>query len=155
MKKSKNILGLIGWIVLCSLAGVFGAQFEPGMWYETLQKPIWTPPDWIFPVVWPILYILMGISAWLIWKLKSTKLNDPIFIWFYVQLTLNAIWSWLFFGMHYIGTALAEIFLLWTAIVFTILLFWNKKRLAGALLLPYLGWVSYAAALTFAIWKLN
>ena len=155
MEKSKTILGLIGWIVFCSLAGIFGAQFEPGMWYETLQKPIWTPPDWVFPVVWPILYILMGTSAWLIWRLKTTKLNDPIFIWFYVQLTLNAIWSWLFFGRHYIGTALAEILLLWTAIVFTILLFWNRKRLAGALLLPYLAWVSYAAALTFAIWKLN
>lgn len=155
MKKSKKIWGLIGWIVLCSLAGIFGAQFEPGSWYEALQKPAWTPPNWVFPVVWPILYILMGISAWLIWKLKTTKLTDSVFTWFYMQLALNALWSWLFFGMHYIGTALAEILLLWTAIIFTILLFWNKRRLAGALLVPYLAWVSYASALTFAIWKLN
>lgn len=155
MNKSKQIAGLIGWIIVCSLAGVFGAQFEPGAWYESLQKPNWTPPNWIFPVVWPVLYVLMGFAAWLMWKMREVAITDKEFTWFFVQLVLNALWSWIFFGMNHISTALAEIFLLWIAIAFTILLFWNRNRVAGILLIPYLLWISYASALNFAIWKLN
>ncbi|WP_138430035.1 TspO/MBR family protein [Fodinibius saliphilus] len=155
MKKYKSIIGLISWIIICSMAGIFGAQFEPGTWYEILQKPTWTPPNWVFPVVWPILYMMMGTAAWLLWKRETVSVRDHAFTWFFVQLVLNALWSWLFFGMHLIGTALAEIFLLWIAIIFTILLFWRQKQIAGLLLLPYLGWVSYASALNFAIWQLN
>lgn len=155
MTKSKKIGGLIGWIIVCSLAGILGAQFEPGSWYELLQKPSWTPPNWIFPIVWPILYILMGISAWLLWKMKEVTISDTEFTWFFVQLLLNAIWPWIFFGRQLISTALAEILLLWISIVFTILLFWNRNRIAGLLLIPYLLWTSYASALNFAIWQLN
>jgi tryptophan-rich sensory protein len=155
MTKSKKIIGLIGWIVICSLAGIFGAQFEPGTWYESLQKPSWTPPNWVFPVIWPILYIMMGISAWLMWKMKEVSIRSTEFTWFFVQLILNALWSWVFFGMHLISTGLAEVFLLWISLVFTILLFWNKNRTAGLLLIPYLLWISYASALNFAIWQLN
>ncbi len=151
----KKGLTLVGWIFICSLAGIFGAQFEPGQWYEMLAKPAWTPPDWVFPVVWPILYILMGISAWLLWRMENVSLTGTEFTWFFVQLILNALWSWIFFGMHHVATALAEILLLWTAILFTIFLFWNRNRLAGILLIPYLLWVSYASALNFSIWQLN
>jgi len=155
MTTAKKILGLVGWILLCSLAGIFGAQFEPGTWYQLLNKPAWTPPNWIFPVVWPILYILMGISVWMIWKMKETSLWQTEFTWFFVQLILNALWSWIFFGMHMIGTGLAEILLLWVSILFTTLLFWKRNHTAGILLMPYLAWVSYASALNFAIWHLN
>jgi len=155
MDTTKKVATLIGWIALCSLAGVFGAQFEPGTWYELLSKPAWTPPNWIFPVVWPILYVLMGISAWMMWQVKEVDLSGTEFRWFFVQLILNALWSWLFFGLHLIGTGLAEILLLWISIIFTIMLFWGRKRLAGILLIPYLLWVSYASALNFAIWQLN
>jgi len=155
MENAKKVLALIGWILLCSLAGIFGAQFEPGTWYQLLTKPAWTPPNWIFPVVWPILYILMGISVWLIWKMKNTTLLQTEFTWFFVQLALNALWSWIFFGLHLIGTGLAEILLLWISILFTTLLFWKKNKTAGFLLLPYLLWVGYASALNFAIWQLN
>lgn len=155
MENAKKVLALIGWILLCSLAGLFGAQFEPGTWYQLLTKPLWTPPNWIFPIVWPILYILMGIAAWLLWKMKSTTSLRTEFTWFFVQLVLNALWSWIFFGLHLIGTGLAEILLLWISILFTTLLFWKKNRIAGILLLPYLLWVGYASALNFAIWQLN
>lgn len=155
MKKSKQITGLFIWIIICSLPGIFGAQFEPGTWYELLQKPTWTPPNWVFPIVWPILYAMMGTAAWLVWRMDTVSLSDYEFKWFFVQLGLNAIWSWLFFGMHYISTGLAEILLLWIAIAFTLLLFWKKNWIAGLLLVPYLLWISYASALNFAIWQLN
>lgn len=151
----KKILSLVGWIFICSLPGIFGAQFEPGTWYEILQKPAWTPPNWVFPVVWPILYVLMGIAAWMMWKMKSVSIYGTEFTWFFVQLILNALWSWIFFGEHLISTGLAEILLLWVSIIFTVLLFWNRNRTAGILLIPYLIWVSYASALNFAIWQLN
>lgn len=148
-------MGLIGWIFVCSLAGIFGAQFEPGSWYEALQKPAWTPPDWVFPIIWPILYLLMAVSAWMLWKMKTISIYQTEFHWFFVQLVLNALWSWLFFGMQLIGTALAEILLFWISIIFTILLFYNRNKIAGLLLIPYLLWVSYAVALNLAIWQLN
>lgn len=156
MKKStKNLIALPVWILICSLAGIFGAQFDPGSWYELLQKPVWTPPNWVFPVVWPILYLLMGVSAWRLWKVNGLSHYQTEFTWFFVQLVLNALWSWIFFGMHLIATGLAEILLLWVSIIFTMFLFWNRDQLAGLLLVPYLLWVSYASALNFAIWQLN
>lgn len=155
MGNKKKIVGLIIWIFICSLAGIFGAQFEPGSWYELLQKPAWTPPNWVFPVVWPILYVMMGISAWMLWKMEEVSLTDTEFTWFFMQLILNALWSWIFFGMELIATGLAEIFLLWVALIFTLFLFWHRNHTAGLLLVPYLLWVSYASALNFAIWQLN
>lgn len=155
MRKAKKAGSLIGWIFVSSLAGVFGAQFEPGTWYALLQKPGWTPPNWVFPVVWPILYVLMGIAAWLAWQQRESRLTERTFIVFFLQLILNAVWSWLFFGLHWIAFALAEIILLWISITVTALLFNQKNSLAGWLLLPYLVWVSYACALNFAIWRLN
>lgn len=155
MKTFKKYGGLIGWIAACFIAAAVGAYFEPGSWYESLNKPGWTPPNWVFPVVWPVLYVMMAVSAWIIWEEYGFKLAREELRWFGVQLALNAAWSWIFFGQHLIGTALGEILLLWIAILFTIMLFWKKNRLAGLLLLPYLLWVSYASALNYAIFQMN
>jgi tryptophan-rich sensory protein len=155
MNNLKKYTGLIGWIFLCALAGVIGAYFEPGSWYQTIAKPSFTPPNWLFPVVWPILYVCMGVAAWLIWKDYGFSESRRALKWFGLQLVLNAGWSWLFFDRHSIATALGEILLLWVAIIFTVLLFWNKNKWAGGLMIPYLIWVSFAAALNFSIWQLN
>lgn len=155
MNALKKYAGLLGWIAVVAVAGTFASYFDPGSWYQGIAKPSFTPPSWIFPVVWPILYLLMAIAAWLIWKdFGFTEGRRPL-KWFGVQLALNAAWSWLFFGRHGIASALAEIALLWIAILFTLLLFWKKNRWAGLLMLPYLLWTTYALALNYAIWQLN
>lgn len=151
----KKYAGLGGWIGLCFLAGAFGSMFEPGMWYDMLNKPSWTPPNWIFPIVWPILYLMMGVAAWLIWKDYGFKEGREELKWFGIQLGLNAAWSWIFFGKHLIGTALGEILLLWIAILFTLMLFHKKNKIAGWLLVPYLLWISFASALNYAIFQMN
>lgn len=153
--KTQKYSGLMGWLAACFLAGALAAQFDPGGWYDTLAKPSWTPPDWIFPVAWTILYLMMGIAAWLVWKDHGfTEARDALTL-FLVQLGLNAAWPGIFFGLQQIGTALAEILLLWILILFTLFLFWKFNRRAGWLMLPYLIWVSYAAALNFAVWHMN
>lgn len=119
------------------------------------NKPGWTPPNRLFPIVWSFLYVMMAVSAWLIWKEYGFEQARNELRWFGIQLILNATWSWIFFGEHLISTALGEIFLLWIAILFTMILFWQKNKIAGWLLLPYLLWVSYATALNFAIFQMN
>lgn len=147
--------GLMGWLALCFAAGLFGSYFDPGSWYEALNKPSWTPPNWVFPVVWPILYAMMGIAAWLVWRDYGFKDASSQLRWFLLQLGLNAAWSWIFFGRQSISMGLAEILLLWIAIFFTIILFWDKRKSAAWLMIPYLLWITYASALNFSIWQLN
>lgn len=149
-----------GWSLLVFLlivfaAAWFGAQFEPGAWYAQAEKPDWTPPNSLFGPVWTGLYILIAVAAWLVFRQAGARGRVLALMAWSGQLILNAIWPWLFFGMHRIGWALGEILLLWLAIVVTILLFWRVRPLAGALLLPYLAWISFATALNFAIWQLN
>lgn len=146
---------MAGWIGISLLAGVAGVWFDPGIWYQNIVKPAWTPPDIVFPIVWPLLYICMGIAAWIVWKKYGFAGASRELQWFGLQLTLNAAWSVIFFGAHDIGTALSEILLLWNAILFTLMLFWRRSRIAGILLIPYLVWVSFASVLNFAIWRLN
>jgi len=155
MSNLKKYGGLAGWIALCFIAAAFGSWFEPGSWYESLNKPGWTPPNWVFPVVWPVLYLMMALAAWLIWKDFGFQEGREELRWFGIQLGLNAAWSWIFFGEHMIGTALGEILLLWIAILFTTLLFWNKSKPAALLMLPYLLWIGYASALNYSIFQLN
>lgn len=155
MNTVKKFSGLAGWIIVCFIAAAIGAYFEPGQWYEALNKPSWTPPNWVFPIVWPILYTMMAVSAWLVWQKYGFSQARQALNWFGFQLILNAAWSWLFFGKHLIGTALAEILLLWIAILFTTMLFWKKRKSAGWLMVPYLLWVSYASALNFSLFQLN
>jgi tryptophan-rich sensory protein len=148
-------LALLGWLALCFAAAWFGAQFTPGPWYDQLAKPTWTPPGWLFPPVWTVLYVLMSIAAWLVWKTGGFAVAALPLSLFIGQLGLNAAWSWLFFGLHRIDWALVDIAALWLAILATLVAFWRRRPSAAALLLPYWLWVSFAAALNFALWRLN
>jgi tryptophan-rich sensory protein len=148
-------LALAGWLAVCFGAASFGAQFSPDTWYAQLAKPSWTPPGWLFPVVWTLLYAMMGIAAWLVWLRDGFAAGALPLGFFILQLLLNAVWSWFFFGQHRIGLALVDIALLWLALLATVAIFWRHHAVAGLLLLPYLLWVSFAAMLNFAIWRMN
>ena len=136
-------------------AAAVGSQFMPGAWYAALAKPSWNPPNWIFGPVWSMLYVLMAVAAWLVWQRGGwAKQAAPLRL-FLLQLALNATWSWLFFGRQRPDLAFYEILTLWAAILATLDRFWRVRPLAGALLIPYLAWVSFAAVLNFTLWRLN
>jgi translocator protein len=148
-------LALIVLIVVCfSVAGLGGMATTPNIpnWYAWLTKPSWTPPSWLFGPVWSILYLSMAVAAWLVWR-KGNALVPLVL--FAFQLAFNLAWSWLFFGLHSPGTACIDIVLLWAAIAATMIAFWRRSPVAGLLFVPYLAWVSFAAILNFAIWRLN
>jgi len=147
-----SIVALVGWLVLCFGAAAVGARFKPGAWYAGLRKPAWTPPSWLFAPVWTLLYAMMGVAAWLVWR--QTGLSDAIGL-FILQLALNAAWTWLFFGLKRPAVALAEMVVPWLAITATLVAFWNVRPLAGWLMVPYLLWVTFATGLTAAVWRLN
>ncbi len=153
----RHILGLIGWLCVCFAAAALGglASAQAGTFYQSLVRPVWAPPGWIFGPVWTTLYALMAVSAWLVWVRSGFQKAAPALILFFFQLSLNALWTWLFFVWHLGGLAFAEILLLWLAILGTAIRFRHHSRLAAALLFPYWAWVSFAAALTWAIWKGN
>ncbi|MCB1114523.1 MAG: tryptophan-rich sensory protein [Chlamydiia bacterium] len=122
-------------------------------WYPTLQKPFFNPPKWVFPVVWPILYIMMAISFWLVWiKPAKRSFSYILFGW---QLLLNLLWSYWFFKLQDPGYALLDIVLLWGVLLATVGAFFEESKLAGWLLVPYFLWVSFAVILNFEIWRLN
>ncbi len=123
-------------------------------WYHGLLKPDLTPPDFLFGVVWPVLYFLMGLSLVLLWKNSGKKLSWPLF-WFALQLVLNLAWSPVFFGMRNIGGGLAVILLLFFALSITVALFYRRYKISGWLLIPYWFWVLFAVYLNFGIWLLN
>lgn len=123
-------------------------------WYDTINKPAFNPPDWIFGPVWTVLYIMIGVSLFLVWKTKSEE-KTAVYWAFATQLTLNFLWSILFFGNHYIPGALIDIGLLWLAILANIILAWKISKPASLLLVPYWLWVSFAAFLNYSIWMLN
>lgn len=148
-------LGLVFWVLLAFSAGWFGSQFMPGEWYRALAKPSWTPPGWVFGPVWSLLYLLMGVAAWLVWREGGLSKNAPALAAFLVQLALNALWSYIYFGRQAIGWALVEILLLDAAIIATLVLFWRRQPAAGILLVPYLLWTGFATVLLAAIWRMN
>jgi tryptophan-rich sensory protein len=151
----RPVLGLVFWLAITFAAAAVGARYMPGDWYAALRKPPWTPPGWIFAPVWTILYVLMAVAAWLVWKQDASRVAWlPLGV-YVLQLALNAAWSWCFFGLHSPGLALADIGALWLALAATVALFWAVRPLAGALLLPYLAWVTFASALNAAVWWLN
>ncbi|QDT74204.1 TspO/MBR family protein [Lacipirellula limnantheis] len=143
---------LIPFVALCAAAIAIGQAFPPGPWYETLKKPGLAPPNWIFGVVWTPLYCMIAVAGWLLWE-RSGRSTATI-LWF-VQLALNAAWSWIFFGLHSIGGALVEIVVLWLAIGATIAAAWRVSHAAAMLLIPYWAWVAFATLLNFAYWRLN
>ncbi len=156
MKKT-DILGFAGWLILAFTAAAFAARASIGAatFYDQLVQPGWAPPPWVFGPVWTVLYAMMAIAAWLVWRSGGLRAQRTALALFVVQLVLNALWSWLFFAWHLGAPALAEIVLFWIAIVATLIAFWRVRPLAGALLLPYLMWVSFAAFLNYTLWRLN
>ncbi|QRP64109.1 tryptophan-rich sensory protein [Rhodanobacter sp. FDAARGOS 1247] len=157
MTHAKQFLGLVGWLLLSFAAAAIGAvaSVQAADFYQQLAQPSWAPPSSVFGPVWSVLYALMGIAAWLAWREGGWRRQRGVLTLFVIQLALNALWSWLFFGWHRGALAFADIVLLWLLIVATVLGFWRVRALAGALLLPYLGWVGFASALNFAVWHLN
>jgi benzodiazapine receptor len=154
-----EILKLVMSIVICQLAGVIGSIFTtPAIptWYASLEKPSFTPPNWVFSPVWIALFVLMGIAAFLVWNKglsdKEVKIALSIFV---AQLILNVLWSAMFFGLRSPLAGFIEIVILWIVILLTILYFLKVSKMAGILLVPYILWVSFAAVLNFSIWRLN
>jgi benzodiazapine receptor len=137
-------------------AALVGSQFMPGAWYAEIAKPSWNPPSWVFGPVWTVLYVLMAVAAWLVWRAGGGWRGAavPLGLWL-VQLVLNAAWSWLFFGQRRMDLALVEIVVLWAAILGCVVLFWRVRPLAGGLMLPYLACVGFAAVLNGTLWAMN
>jgi tryptophan-rich sensory protein len=154
---SKQVAGLVAWLVASFVAAGIGAAaaIDAAPFYAQLVRPAWAPPASLFGPVWTALYLLMAIAAWLAWRVGGFRAARTALALFFVQLALNALWSWLFFAWHRGGLALADIVVLWAAIVATLLAFWRIRPLAGALLVPYLLWVGFATALNFAVWRFN
>jgi translocator protein len=150
-----SAVALAGWLALCFTASATAVLVSVEGWYANLLKPSWNPPPWIFGPVWTTLYVMMAVAAWLVWRQGGWQAQGRPLRLFLVQWLLNALWTPLFFGMHRIGLALVDIVALWLALATTLAAFWKVKRAAGALLAPYLAWVSFATALNFAIWRLN
>ena len=157
--KPKTLLTLVFWIVLCMATGYIGTFFTDSSmtsWYQNLSKPAFTPPGWVFGVVWTLLYILMAVAAFIIsqqnLKKPETKAALALFLF---QLVLNGLWTPIFFGMHLILTALIEIIILDLAILLTLIMFYKISRIATALLVPYFIWVTFAIVLNAAFWRLN
>ena len=157
MTKTKQAAGLIGWLIVVFTAAAVGAaaSVEAGPFYLQLVRPDWAPPPSLFGPVWTALYALMGVAVWQVWRAASLESARFALALFLVQLALNALWSWLFFGWHLGALALAEVVVLWIFIVATVIAFWRLQPFAGALLVPYLLWVSFAAALNYSVWRLN
>jgi tryptophan-rich sensory protein len=151
----RQTLALVGWLALCLAASSTALFVSTGGWYADLHKPSWNPPSWIFGPVWTLLYVMMAVAAWLVWREGGWKTQGRTLGLFLLQWLLNALWTPLFFGMYRSGLAFAEIIMLWSVLAATLRSFWRVKKAAGVLLVPYLAWVSFAALLNFTIWRLN
>lgn len=147
-----NLMTLIPFVLGCFIAASTGIMFPPGGWYEQIAKPSWQPPKWLFAPVWTTLYVMIAIAGWLAWSAAGFSAALAVYA---LQLALNAAWTPIFFGLHRPGLAFVEMIVLWLCIAATILLFAPINLVAAALLVPYLGWVSFAAFLNFTIWRLN
>jgi len=151
----RPILALAGWLALCLAASGSALFVSVDGWYESLVKPSWNPPAWLFGPVWTALYVIMAIAAWLVWREGGWSAQRRPLGLFLAQWVLNALWTPLFFGLHRPDIAFAEILVLWVVLALTVRAFWRVRRIAGLLLVPYLAWVSFAAFLNFTLWRLN
>ena len=151
---SRQLAGLLGWLLVVFAAAAIGAvaSVDAPAFYVQLVKPAWAPPAGVFGPVWSVLYSLMGVSAWLVWRSRPGR---GAYVLFFAQLAANALWSWLFFAWHHGALAAAEALLLFALIAVTMRAFWQSSRVAAALLLPYLSWVAFASALTWSVWRSN
>jgi benzodiazapine receptor len=157
--RARTIIALVAVlavpVVIGAVSGLSTAD-SVSPWYLEIARPSFTPPSWVFGPVWTTLYLAMGFAAFLVWRSGPGEREVRIALWaFVIQLVLNGIWTPLFFGVRNLGLAFAEILVLWVAIAVTLLLFRRRSLLAGALLVPYLAWVSFAAVLNFSFWRLN
>ncbi|MDZ4807048.1 MAG: TspO/MBR family protein [Bacteroidota bacterium] len=151
----KLIIAIIIPVAVGAVSGFFTSSEIPG-WYQTINKPTWNPPSWLFGPVWTTLYILMGIALFLVWKSDASQsVKKTAIILFAAQLVLNFFWSFIFFNQHQIGWAVVEIITMWVFILLTIFAFAPISKIAAWLLVPYISWVSFATILNYTIWKLN
>ena len=158
LPKNKQFIGFVAWLAVSFIAAAIGsaASLQAGSFYaQQLVRPDWAPPPDLFGPVWTVLYALMGIAAWLVWRVGGFRAARTALTLFLVQLAANALWSWLFFGWYQGALAFADIILLWVLIVATLVAFWRIRALAGTLLIPYLLWVSFASTLNYSVWQLN
>jgi len=151
----KLIIAIIIPVAVGAVSGFFTSSEIPG-WYQTINKPTWNPPSWLFGPVWTTLYVMMGIALFLVWKSDASQsVKKTAIILFAAQLVLNFFWSFIFFNQHQIGWAVVEIITMWIFILLTIFAFAPISKIAAWLLVPYISWVSFATILNYTIWKLN
>ncbi len=151
------MIAFLGWLIVAFIAAAVGgiASIDAASFYADLARPVWAPPASVFGPVWTVLYALMGVASWLVWRERGATLRKPALVVYLVQLVANALWSWLFFFWKSGALAFAEVLVLLGLIVATVALFWRVRRLAALLLLPYLAWVAFACALTWSVWRAN
>ncbi|HEY4530175.1 MAG TPA: TspO/MBR family protein [Luteimonas sp.] len=157
MTRKQQFIGLVGWLVATGIAAFLGsmASRRSEDFYGELVQPSWAPPPDVFGPVWTVLYILMAIAAWLVWRRGGFAHARTALVLFLVQLVVNALWSWLFFAWRMGAAAFVDIALMWVLVAATMAAFWRHSRLAAALLLPYLAWITFAGALNLRLWQLN
>ena len=157
MTRSRQAWGLVGWLLACYVTAGVGAlaSAEASAFYASLKLPVWAPPAWLFGPVWTVLYGMMALAAWLAWRTGGWTRHRTALTCFVVQLALNALWSWLFFGWKQGALAFADIVVLWLLVAFTLGAFWKIRAIAGALMVPYLLWITFASALSHAVWRAN
>ncbi|MCF8511277.1 MAG: tryptophan-rich sensory protein [Rhodobacteraceae bacterium] len=142
----------VTYLVACGGAAATGAMFQPGDWYAALKKPSWTPPNWLFPVAWTTLYLLMSLAAMRVAQIADA--GQALAFWS-MQIAFNTLWTPVFFGLRRMRAALVVMVFLWLSVALTTLAFWQVDWLSGLMFLPYLTWVSVAGALNFSVWRLN
>ena len=157
MNVRRQAVGLLGWAIVTFLAAALGARasISAADFYASLTLPAWAPPASVFGPVWTVLYALMALAAWLVWRQGGWRAATPALALYLLQLALNVLWSWLFFGWKQGALAFADIALLLALIVATIVAFHRVRPAAAWLLLPYLAWVTFASALNYAVWQAN
>jgi tryptophan-rich sensory protein len=155
VSRTRDVLGLTAFVVLCfGVSVIGGTATAPALaeWYPALKKPPWTPPGWVFGPIWTLLYPTVAVAGWLAWREGRARLGPLVYL---LQLALNAAWPWIFFAERRLDLAFVCIAVLCVAILGTIVAFWGASRAASLLMVPYLLWVGFAAALNHAIWRLN
>lgn len=157
MKWSTQALGALGWFTITFAAAALGAwaSTSAASFYATLAPPAWAPPASLFGPVWTLLYAMMAVAAWLVWRERGTAATRPALTLYLLQLGVNALWSWLFFGWRLGALALVDILLLVMLVVATLIAFARIRALAAVMLLPYLGWITFASTLNLAVWRAN
>ena len=157
MPLPRQLAGLVGWLAVTFAAAAVGAlaSVNAGAFYQQLERPAWAPPAALFGPIWTLLYVLMGIAAWLVWRQAGFRRARVALTLFLVQLAVNALWTWLFFVWRLGALAFVESLALGALVLLTVIAFWRIRPVAGMLLMPYLAWVTYAAALTLAVWQRN